>query len=68
MTRKICILWNDADVHCIASKLTEQQVSDVLEYVDNNHDADIGINWGVLKEAVSKLFGPEFIDNAGEEE
>ncbi len=67
MTKEIYVSWNDEDVLSIASKLTEQQVSDVLEYVDDNHDADVGINWEVLREAVIKLFGPDFIDEGGEE-
>ncbi len=68
MTKEIYVSWNDEDVLSIASKLTEQQISDVLEYVDDNHDADVGINWGVLRETVIKLFGAEFIDELEEDE
>jgi hypothetical protein len=61
MTNQILISWCDDDVHLIAPRLTKKQVSDVLEYIELNHDADVGINWGVLQGAIIELFGNEFI-------
>ena len=49
---KITITWTDEDVWYVAEehgiKLSEAQVNDILSLLEENHDANIGINWDVI--------------------
>lgn len=52
----ITIKWHIEDVLSVNPNLTEKQASDVLQYVERNHDAEIGINWDVIEIACDTLF------------
>ena len=45
-------IWGAENVRCRASDdgigLTDEQVEDVLSYVDNKQDANLGITWDTL--------------------
>ena len=59
MTKQISITWTDADVihqaEDIGETLTEQEVSDILELMEKDHDATIGINWDVISFYIDKV-------------
>lgn len=52
MEKSINIVWSVEDIFERARqeniKITEKQALEILENVENNHDANIGINWEVL--------------------
>jgi len=58
-------LWHIDDVRELRPDLTDEQYREVLEECDHRHDADIGINWEVIRVHADSLF-PER-DIAGEE-
>lgn len=41
--------WSIEDVKEVAPDLSDDECRDVLERVESNHDAEIGINWDVLR-------------------
>ena len=45
----INIRWSFEDVLSIREDLTDEQAMFVLEAVDDNHDASIGVNWNVIE-------------------
>jgi hypothetical protein len=55
-TKQIKISWNIDDVQSVSPHLSEEQASDVLDFLFENHDANIGINWDVIESAVDTLF------------
>lgn len=59
MTKQISITWTDADViqqaEVMGETLTEQEVSDVLELMEKDHDATIGINWDVISYHINRI-------------
>jgi hypothetical protein len=50
--RTIEIKWSTEDVLMQADamdiELTEEQADDILDSLENKHDANIGINWDVI--------------------
>ena len=56
-------LWLPADVEHIADKigveLTTEQIADVLCLVDNAHDAELGISWTTIENAVRLVVSEE---------
>ncbi|MFZ1932672.1 MAG: hypothetical protein WCB27_25385 [Thermoguttaceae bacterium] len=55
--RQIAAGWSIDDVREIRPDLTDEQAWDVLQAVERNHDATIGINWDVLDYHAERLFG-----------
>ncbi len=55
--RQIAIIWNVDDVLEIRPDLTEDQAWDVLQAVEDDHDANVGICWNVLEYHAACLFG-----------
>ena len=53
---EIAIFWNIEDVQSVRSDLTDHQASEVLKYLKENHDADIGINWDTIEVQADILF------------
>tara|TARA_B110000908_G_scaffold30648_1_gene36340 strand:- start:1389 stop:1586 length:198 start_codon:yes stop_codon:yes gene_type:complete len=53
--RSISINWDIDDVKSLDSKITDEQAMEVLELALDNHDANIGINWGVLEMWISHI-------------
>lgn len=62
MEYKITITWGDDDVRHVAKDmkvtLTNEQIIDVLDYVDNTHDANYGITWDTIQSAVEVILSP----------
>ena len=56
LTEEISIKWNIDDVLSVRPNLTKIQASEVLEQLDRKHDANIGINWGVIEIVSDMLF------------
>jgi acyl-homoserine lactone acylase PvdQ len=57
--KTISISWSTQDVLMLADEmdvqLTEAQADEVLDRLVENHDADIGINWGVIEYHIEDL-------------
>ncbi|MEM2161114.1 MAG: hypothetical protein QXN55_09195 [Candidatus Nitrosotenuis sp.] len=45
----ICIKWHIEDVQNVRPDLTDKQAAKVLEKVAETHNAEIGINWEVIR-------------------
>lgn len=60
---EIHIVWSVGDVQTIAPSLSDDEARDVLEEVDRRHDAEIGVNWDILRE-----FAGSSDDNEEEED
>lgn len=57
LDKSISITWCVEDVYehakRIGKKLTIKQAEEVLEMLDKNHQADVGINWDVISDTIS---------------
>ena len=56
--RQIASIWSVDDVLEIRPDLTEDEAWDVLQAVEDDHDANVGICWDVLEYHATCLFGP----------
>ena len=54
--RQIAVIWDVEDVQSIRGDLTAEQAFAVLQHAHKGHDADMGINWDVLKSWAQNLF------------
>lgn len=52
----IAVKWGIEDIQSIRPDLTDEQASTVLQAADRCHDAEIGINWDVLRFHADDLF------------
>jgi hypothetical protein len=52
----ISVVWNIEDVKSLEPKVTDEQAMEVLELALDNHDANVGINWGVLEFWISQVY------------
>jgi hypothetical protein len=50
------LIWMPDDVKRMRSDLTKAEAQQVLDHVENNHDANIGVNWDTLKWTADDLF------------
>jgi len=56
-------IWQAADVQQVAedmelpSPLSEEQLADVMEAMDQNHDACLGITWETIQYAIQGVVG-----------
>lgn len=57
MKDSIEIKWNVEDVQTVCPDLTDEQAMIVLDYVLKKHDANVGINWGVIEAASQIIWG-----------
>jgi len=55
----IVVLWHTDDVQSIRPDLTPDQCMEVLRRAERNHDAENGINWGVLEYWADEIFPVE---------
>jgi hypothetical protein len=55
----ITIEWHIDDVHMVRPDLTDEQAQEVLFAAKRYHDAEQGINWGVLEAHADFIFGKE---------
>jgi hypothetical protein len=57
--KTIAIKWSTEDVLWQAEQLdlelTEDQADDILESLENRHDASVGINWDVISFHIENL-------------
>lgn len=51
------IKWTVEDVQSVCPELTDGQAMVVLDYVLKNHDANQGINWGIIEAASELIWG-----------
>ena len=56
MEKTITVSWHIDDVKEVRPELTDEQARDVLGRVEKCHDANIGINWDVLRAVADDLF------------
>lgn len=54
-TTQISLVWHAEDVLSLEPHLTPEQVGEVLDLVENTHDATIGVNWDVISVAIDTL-------------
>lgn len=52
----IHIVWHIDDVKEIRDDLTEEECREVLQFIKNNHDSNVGVNWGTIEAAANFLF------------
>jgi hypothetical protein len=52
----ISVVWNIEDVQSLEPKVTDEQAMEVLQLALDNHDANVGINWGVLEFWISQVY------------
>lgn len=57
--RSIAIIWTIEDVQEERPDLSEEQAMKVLEIVRRNHNAEVGVNWEVIKTTANVLFPGE---------
>ena len=63
----IDIRWTIEDVKSLDDKLTDAQCVAVLEYVHDNHDANFGVNWETIENAILDLARiQEYRDHVGD--
>lgn len=55
----IVVLWHTDDIKSIRPDLNDDQCMAVLRQADRHHDAELGINWGVLEMWADELFPVE---------
>jgi hypothetical protein len=56
--RQIAAIWSIEDVLQVRPDLTKDQAWDVLQQVEQIHDANWGISWQTLEIVACDLFGP----------
>lgn len=59
---QIAVIWCIEDVREVRPDLNDEQGWQVLEACKHQHDANIGINWDVLRCQAHLLFGPTTSD------
>ena len=52
----ISIKWSTQDVLSVRKDLTSEQANAVLREVKRTHDAENGVNWGVITTIASLLY------------
>ncbi len=60
LVTSIAVKWGLEDVQSIREDLSDEQASAVLQAADRCHNAEVGINWDVLRTIADDLF-PEFV-------
>lgn len=55
----IAIEWHIDDVFSERPDLSAEQALDVLQYIKNNHDANIGVNWDLINYVANLLYPVE---------
>lgn len=44
------IAWYKADIESLGFECSDEEAEEVFELAENNHDANVGVNWEVLEE------------------
>jgi uncharacterized protein YneF (UPF0154 family) len=54
--RIAAVIWTDKDVISVATdmgvELSEEKIDEVLESLRNNHNAEFGITWDTIEDAI----------------
>ena len=58
---QITITWSVDDVLAMRPGLTVEQARDVLQHIEHNHDASIGVTWDVVTHVADYLFEDETV-------
>ena len=66
--RQIAAIWSIEDVKGIRPHLTDDQAWEVLQQVEDIHDAEYGINWTTLETVADDLFPTDQQDGGGDED
>ena len=57
--KKIAAVWSTDDVLAVAEQngfeITEDDAEEVLELIDQNHDANVGINWDGISDHLTNF-------------
>lgn len=56
-SRQIAIVWSIEDVKEVRPHLTDNQAWEVLQLVEQSHDANFGVSWETFDSAAQSLFG-----------
>jgi hypothetical protein len=56
--RRIAPIWCVDDVKAERPDLSDDQCWELLQAIKQEHDANIGINWSVIRDAAYLMFGP----------
>lgn len=56
---EIAVVWSAEDVKEECKWLTDEQALDVLHAVEHRHDANIGINWDVIRWTADWMYPKE---------
>ena len=54
--KSVNFTWYTDDVLAVAPHLTEEQAYEVLLEIRQNHDAEVGVNWDVIRETAYNFF------------
>lgn len=66
LVTSIAVEWGLEDVQSIREDLSDEQASAVLQAADRCHNAEVGINWDVLRTIADELF-PELVPEEEQE-
>jgi hypothetical protein len=53
---QIAIIWSIEDVQGLRPALSDEQAMKVLKDVENSHDAEHGVTWDIISDAVDNMF------------
>ena len=54
--RQIAIIWDVEDVQMLRPDLDDYQAMTVLDAVQNEHDANIGVNWDLIQFWIDNIY------------
>lgn len=49
-------VWNIEDIQAVRPDLNDEQACEVLDLAERRHDAEYGINWGILRIHANDLY------------
>lgn len=55
MKTKAVITWCAEDIKHQCSTLTDKQVEDVLNLIENDHDPTFGVTWGIIDHYIESV-------------
>lgn len=56
-TVHMSVIWSIYDIQHVDDSLSDEECIKVLHYLRDNHDAEIGINWDVIRDAIEVIKG-----------
>lgn len=54
--KQIRITWEMEDIQSLRPDLDHDQILNIMQFIVSNYDPDIGINWGMIKDAANELY------------